>query len=147
MTDKKKITKAPARKPVLATSAAILGKSALPSKTRRNGDVKIKAEWQEPPTAQDAYRPDAGFAFSGRVSDVEVFPADNEAIKTNVALGVEAVAFFVFFAGAAGARIVAADFGAGADGLGRLGLGRASLILHFLFLALLLAFHFAGECG
>ena len=46
MTDKKKITKAPARKPVLATAAAILGKTAVPSKSRRNGDVKIKAEWQ-----------------------------------------------------------------------------------------------------
>ena len=46
MTDKKKITKAPARKPVLATAASILGRTATPSKSRRNGDIKIKAEWQ-----------------------------------------------------------------------------------------------------
>jgi DnaK suppressor protein len=47
VTDKKKITKMPARKPVLATAAAILGKTAGPSKSsKRNGDVKIKAEWQ-----------------------------------------------------------------------------------------------------
>jgi DnaK suppressor protein len=46
VTDKKKITKAPARKPVLATAAAILGKTAAPLRSRRNGDVKIKAEWQ-----------------------------------------------------------------------------------------------------
>jgi RNA polymerase-binding transcription factor DksA len=46
VTDKKKITKAPARKPVLATAASILGRTATPLKSRRNGDVKIKAEWQ-----------------------------------------------------------------------------------------------------
>jgi DnaK suppressor protein len=46
VTDKKKIIKAPARKPGLATAASILGKTALPLKSRRNGDVKIKAEWQ-----------------------------------------------------------------------------------------------------
>ena len=46
MTDKKKITKAPARKPVLATAAAILGRTGVQPKSRRNGDVKIKAEWQ-----------------------------------------------------------------------------------------------------
>jgi DnaK suppressor protein len=46
VTDKKKITKAPARKPALATSAAILGKTAMPLRSKRNGDVKIKAEWQ-----------------------------------------------------------------------------------------------------
>ncbi|HWC59766.1 MAG TPA: TraR/DksA C4-type zinc finger protein [Verrucomicrobiae bacterium] len=46
MTDKKKITKPAARKPVLATAAAILGKTAVPLSRRRNGDVKIKAEWQ-----------------------------------------------------------------------------------------------------
>lgn len=46
MTDKKKITKAPARKPVLATAASILGKTAVPAKSRQNGDVKIKAEWK-----------------------------------------------------------------------------------------------------
>ena len=46
MTDKKKITKAPARKPALATAAAILGRTGVQPKSRRNGDVKIKAEWQ-----------------------------------------------------------------------------------------------------
>ena len=46
MTDKKKITKALPRKPVLATAAAILGKTGVQPKSRRNGDVKIKAEWQ-----------------------------------------------------------------------------------------------------
>jgi len=46
VTDKKKITKAPARKPVLATAAAILGRTGVQPKSRRNGDVKIKAEWQ-----------------------------------------------------------------------------------------------------
>jgi RNA polymerase-binding transcription factor DksA len=49
VTDKKKITKPAARnKPALATAASILGHA--PSQTRggsrRNGDVKIKAEWQ-----------------------------------------------------------------------------------------------------
>src|SRR5262245_3629858 len=58
---------------------------------------------------------------------------------------VDAVAFFVFFAGTAGARIVAADFGACANRLGRFGLRSAGLILHFLFLALLFAFHFASK--
>jgi RNA polymerase-binding transcription factor DksA len=47
VTDKKKITKAPARKPALATAAAILGRlPSAPAKSKRNGDVKIKAEWQ-----------------------------------------------------------------------------------------------------
>jgi len=51
VTDKKKITKAPAtaRKPGLATAAAILGRTpAAPvaKSAKRNGDVKIKAEWQ-----------------------------------------------------------------------------------------------------
>ena len=46
MTDKKKVTKAPARKPVLATAASILGRPAIQPKARRNGDVKIKPEWQ-----------------------------------------------------------------------------------------------------
>jgi DnaK suppressor protein len=47
VTDKKKITKAPARKPVLATAAAILGRPpTTQAKSKRNGDVKIKAEWQ-----------------------------------------------------------------------------------------------------
>jgi RNA polymerase-binding transcription factor DksA len=49
VTDKKKIIKPAARKPALATAAAILGR--LPTQQakvtgRRNGDVKIKAEWQ-----------------------------------------------------------------------------------------------------
>ena len=47
MTDKKKITKPIARKPALATAASILGRPPTqPAKNRRNGDVKIKAEWQ-----------------------------------------------------------------------------------------------------
>lgn len=46
MTDKKKITKAPARKPALATAASILGRTPMQAKNKRNGDVKIKAEWQ-----------------------------------------------------------------------------------------------------
>lgn len=47
MTDKKKITKTPARKPVLATAAAILGHAPVQTRSsKRNGDVKIKAEWQ-----------------------------------------------------------------------------------------------------
>src|SRR5882724_10545016 len=56
-----------------------------------------------------------------------------------------AVALFVFFAGATGARIVAANFGASAHGLRRLSLCRAGLILQFFFLALLFAFHCARE--
>jgi RNA polymerase-binding transcription factor DksA len=49
VTDKKKIIKPAPRKPALATAAAILGR--LPTQQakvngRRNGDVKIKAEWQ-----------------------------------------------------------------------------------------------------
>lgn len=47
MTDKKKITKAPAKKPALATAAAILGKPMVHAKANKNGDVKIKAEWQK----------------------------------------------------------------------------------------------------
>jgi hypothetical protein len=50
------------------------------------------------------------------------------------------VAFFVFFAGAAGAGIVAAYFCCGADWLGRFGLGGAGLVLQILLLALLFAF-------
>jgi DnaK suppressor protein len=47
VTDKKKITKMPGRKPVLATAAAILGRAPIQAKSsKRNGDVKIKAEWQ-----------------------------------------------------------------------------------------------------
>jgi RNA polymerase-binding transcription factor DksA len=46
VTDKKKITKAPAHKPALATAAAILGRPAMHAKSKKNGDVKIKAEWQ-----------------------------------------------------------------------------------------------------
>jgi hypothetical protein len=49
------------------------------------------------------------------------------------------VAFFVFFAGAAGAGVVTAYFGAGADGLGRFGLGGAGLVLQIFLLALLFA--------
>lgn len=47
MTDKKKITKAPAKRPALSTAAAILGKPLVQAKSNRNGDVKIKAEWQK----------------------------------------------------------------------------------------------------
>src|ERR1700722_513669 len=57
-------------------------------------------------------------------------------------LGRLAVALFVLLAGAARAGIVAADFGAGADGLGRFDWRVASLKLHLLFLATLLAFDF-----
>jgi len=47
VTDKKKITKPAPRKQGLATAAAILGKTgSQPRNNRRNGDVKIKAEWQ-----------------------------------------------------------------------------------------------------
>jgi RNA polymerase-binding transcription factor DksA len=46
VTDKKKTSKTPARKPVLATAAAILGRTPMQAKSRRNGDVKVKAEWQ-----------------------------------------------------------------------------------------------------
>jgi hypothetical protein len=55
------------------------------------------------------------------------------------------VALFVFLAGAAGAGVVAADFGAGADWLWRLGLGCARLILQILLLALLLAAKLARD--
>ena len=45
MTDKKKIIKKPAG---LATAAAILGKPMVQAKSaKKNGDVKIKAEWQK----------------------------------------------------------------------------------------------------
>lgn len=48
MTDKKKITKVSGKKPAsLATAADILGKPVVQAKTKRNGDVKIKAEWQK----------------------------------------------------------------------------------------------------
>ena len=58
-----------------------------------------------------------------------------------------AVAFFVFFAGAAGAGVVAADFGGGADGFGRFGLACAGLILQILLLALLFAIELARNVG
>src|SRR5258705_321667 len=58
-----------------------------------------------------------------------------------------AVAFFVFFAGTAGAWVVAAYFGAGADGLRRFGLGGAGLILQIFLLALLAAFNLSGDFG
>lgn len=49
MTDKKKTTKVPqAKKPGLATAAAILGKPIVQTaRAKKNGDVKIKAEWQK----------------------------------------------------------------------------------------------------
>src|ERR1700757_964029 len=58
-----------------------------------------------------------------------------------------AVAFLVFFAGAAGARVVAAYFCAGADGLGRFGLRGAGLILQIFLLALLAALELASNFG
>src|SRR5713101_2485788 len=56
-----------------------------------------------------------------------------------------AVAFLVFFAGAARTGIIAADFGAGADGLGRFGLRGAGLILQIFLLALLAALDLPGD--
>jgi hypothetical protein len=58
---------------------------------------------------------------------------------------VGAVAFFVFFAGAAGAWIVSAYLGACADRLWRFGLRWPRLVLQLFLLALLLALHFARE--
>src|SRR6266446_1505624 len=68
-----------------------------------------------------------------------------------------AVALFVLLAGAAGARFVAADLGAGAHGLGRFGLRGTGLILQIALVALLAALDFArnarqmlrlaGACG
>src|SRR5258708_38438870 len=58
-----------------------------------------------------------------------------------------AVTFFVFFAGAAGAWVVAADFCAGTDWLGRFGLRGAGLILQIFLLALLLALELARGLG
>ena len=57
------------------------------------------------------------------------------------------MAFFVFFAGAAGAGVVAAYFGGGADWLWWFGLGCAGLILQILLLALLFAFELTGYVG
>src|SRR5438445_6719820 len=56
-----------------------------------------------------------------------------------------AVAFLVFLARAAWARIIAADFRARAHGLGRFRLRGTGLILQFTLLALLPAFHFTGK--
>jgi hypothetical protein len=50
------------------------------------------------------------------------------------------VTFFVLLAGAAGARIVAADLCSGANGPGRFGLRGSRLILQIALLALLFAF-------
>ena len=58
-----------------------------------------------------------------------------------------AVAFLVFFAAAAGAGIIAADFGGGAHGFWRFGLGGAGLILQVLLLALLFAIELARYVG
>jgi hypothetical protein len=57
------------------------------------------------------------------------------------------VAFLVFLARTARARIVAADFRAGAHRLGRFGLRRAGLILQIFLLALLAAFDFTRDGG
>ena len=54
-----------------------------------------------------------------------------------------AAALLVLLAAAARAGIVAADLGAGADRLGRFGLGGAGLLLELLLLALLAALDFA----
>ena len=54
------------------------------------------------------------------------------------------MAFFVFFAGAAGAGVVAAYFGGGADWFWWFGLGCTGLILQILLLALLFAFELTG---
>src|SRR2546425_9923418 len=56
-----------------------------------------------------------------------------------------AVAFLVFLARAARARIIAADFRARAHGLWRFRLRGTGLILQFALLALLPAFHFTGK--
>src|SRR5258708_32321747 len=58
-----------------------------------------------------------------------------------------AVTFFVFFAGAAGAWVVAADFCAGTDWLGRFGLRGAGLVLEIFLVALLLALELARDLG
>ena len=48
VTSKKKNEKAPARRPAAsATAAAILGRPIIRNKGKRNGEVKIKAEWQK----------------------------------------------------------------------------------------------------
>ena len=57
------------------------------------------------------------------------------------------MALLVFFAGAAGTRIVAANFGSSADGLGRFGLRRAGLILQILLLTRLAALDLARDLG
>src|SRR6202030_1812981 len=56
-----------------------------------------------------------------------------------------AVAFFVFFAGAARTWIVAADFGSGTDSLWWLRFRGARLILQIFLLALLFAFDLPGD--
>ena len=58
-----------------------------------------------------------------------------------------AVTFFVFFAAAAGAGVVAADLGGSADRFWRFGLGGAGLILEVLLLALLFAIELARYVG
>ena len=58
-----------------------------------------------------------------------------------------AVAFFVFFAGTAGAGVVATYFGACADWLRSFSLCGAGLVLQILLLALLFALELAGDFG
>ena len=60
---------------------------------------------------------------------------------------VDAVALFVFLAGAAGTWVVASDFGACAHRFGRLGLRGTGLILQILLLALLFAFELSRDIG
>jgi len=57
------------------------------------------------------------------------------------------MAFFVFLAGAAGARIIAADLSSCANRLGRLGLRGSCLVLQISLLALLFALELAGHVG
>src|SRR5260370_15620275 len=65
--------------------------------------------------------------------------------ESSTTLGRGAVVFFVFFAGAAGTGIVAADFGASTHGLRRFGLRGAGLILQIFLLALLAALDLPGD--
>jgi hypothetical protein len=82
---------------------------------------------------------------AGQAPPLQISEGDRLESLSHLCVG--AVAFFVFFAGAAGAGIVAAYFGAGTDGFGGFGLGWAGLILQFFLLPFLLALHFAGKGG
>src|ERR1700676_1817792 len=69
--------------------------------------------------------------------------ARNDSFENDLRSCCCAVALFVFFAGAAGAGVVAADFCAGAYGLRGFGLRGAGLILQIFLLALLFALKLA----